>query len=606
MFLLRPLATMLRACRSNASSFGGGCVAVLCLSWLSGCLAASDAALRPPGLQDAPPPSPDRLLDLPLGVTGSFGEYRYGNFHYGIDISTATRTGIPVFAAGDGEVQRILFSRYGAGFAIFLRHANEYSTHYLHLDRFAPDLLAAPALQSIAERAALRQEFDFFPGAGALPVRAGQTIGFSGESGAGLPHLHYELWHEGLSLDPLQFGIRNHDTTAPVFRELRIEPGAPGVLINGQGAGLQLKLRALPRHSGAQRYALQGANGLHINGPIRLRLIAYDPSGRSRLGLAALEMLLDGRRRFHFELRSMTRLPAHAQLGLFYAEESRIGRDSQYCYNLFERLPGLLRFLDSEEGGLLRPPASPAQLEIRARDAGGNESVLTLALAADARPFLQQAIPAANLRPESELLLQSADHRLQLHFGERSVFEATRLTLSVERKTPPLPAGLRQLGSAYLLGPARQDFLGGYRGEIQADQNPRTRLFILNNGRLFMLDERDQCSAGKRCFHGRISGIIMLLEDRATPRWGRAPSLAAVGRRLILPASDAGAGIDGDRSRVWIDGRPAISEYDPDRGGLAIYGPTELLQAGRRQLQAELFDRAGNRGAPLKHSVIFR
>lgn len=56
-------------------------------------------------------------LDIPLYLSGNFGELRYNHFHAGLDIKTQGVTGKKVYAAADGYVSRINVSPYGYGHA---------------------------------------------------------------------------------------------------------------------------------------------------------------------------------------------------------------------------------------------------------------------------------------------------------------------------------------------------------------------------------------------------------------------------------------------------------------------------------------------------------
>ncbi|MEQ9581317.1 MAG: M23 family peptidase, partial [Arenibacter sp.] len=43
-------------------------------------------------------------LDIPIVLSGTFGELRSNHFHAGIDIKTQQRQGLPVYAIGEGTV----------------------------------------------------------------------------------------------------------------------------------------------------------------------------------------------------------------------------------------------------------------------------------------------------------------------------------------------------------------------------------------------------------------------------------------------------------------------------------------------------------------------
>ncbi|MDN6281184.1 MAG: M23 family metallopeptidase, partial [Psychroflexus sp.] len=63
-------------------------------------------------------------LDIPILLSGTFGELRSNHFHSGFDIKTQGRTELPVNASADGYISRIKIQRYGYGKAIYITHPN--------------------------------------------------------------------------------------------------------------------------------------------------------------------------------------------------------------------------------------------------------------------------------------------------------------------------------------------------------------------------------------------------------------------------------------------------------------------------------------------------
>lgn len=129
------------------------------------------------------------LLRTPLDaarISSGFGMRRhpilgYSRMHRGVDF--AAPAGTPVFAAGDGAV---LFAgwRGDYGRTVVLRHAGGIDTLYAHLSAIPP---------------AVR------PGA---RVRQGQVIGRVGATGLATgPHLHYEVHHRGVAVNPASIRI---------------------------------------------------------------------------------------------------------------------------------------------------------------------------------------------------------------------------------------------------------------------------------------------------------------------------------------------------------------------------------------------------------------
>lgn len=123
------------------------------------------------------------LLPFPLTLTATPGEFRGPHLHAGIDVSTKQTTGWPVHAVDDGIVVRIKSKIRSEGKAVYVKHLNGKISVYAHLEDFAPALL---------KLIPKRRYFDIFPKIN-LKVQRGQIIGYSGESGAGLPHLHFEI-----------------------------------------------------------------------------------------------------------------------------------------------------------------------------------------------------------------------------------------------------------------------------------------------------------------------------------------------------------------------------------------------------------------------------
>lgn len=95
--------------------------------------------------------------------------------HFGIDI--ATSLGTPVRAIGDGYVVFADWSQTG-GYEIAVQHADGFVSVYKHNQRL---------LKRVADRVRQREAI--------------ATSGDSGEYSSG-PHLHLEIWNNGLAQDP--------------------------------------------------------------------------------------------------------------------------------------------------------------------------------------------------------------------------------------------------------------------------------------------------------------------------------------------------------------------------------------------------------------------
>lgn len=155
-------------------------------------------------------------LDLPCLLSANYAEMRPDHFHSGVDLKTGGTTGHPVHAAADGYVARISVAPSGYGRAIYIAHPNGTTTVYAHMERFTD------ALERYLDEEryrAQRSNIDLFPEASRFPVRQGDVIGLSGNSGWSLgPHVHFEVRRtkDSRTLNPIANGwIRPKDDIPP-------------------------------------------------------------------------------------------------------------------------------------------------------------------------------------------------------------------------------------------------------------------------------------------------------------------------------------------------------------------------------------------------------
>ncbi|HEX9015200.1 MAG TPA: M23 family metallopeptidase, partial [Chloroflexota bacterium] len=110
-------------------------------------------------------------------TTGGISTY-FSGAHRGIDIMS--RTGVPIYAADGGTVVTAIKGAYDYGNYLVIDHGNGYRTLYAHLSAFSVEY---------GER-----------------VGKGENIGAVGSTGISTgPHLHFEVWENGVKVDPLGY-----------------------------------------------------------------------------------------------------------------------------------------------------------------------------------------------------------------------------------------------------------------------------------------------------------------------------------------------------------------------------------------------------------------
>lgn len=156
-------------------------------------------------------------LAPPLRVTGTFGESRGGHLHSGVDFSTGGTIGRPVRAVAAGSIVRMRAGAFGYGRALYLDLGDGRTVVYGHLDRFAP---ALEAHLRLLQQEAGEYEVDLEIAPGRLRIAAGETLAFSGETGSGPPHLHFEMRVGEVPGNPLGAELVAADSARPLIGAL--------------------------------------------------------------------------------------------------------------------------------------------------------------------------------------------------------------------------------------------------------------------------------------------------------------------------------------------------------------------------------------------------
>jgi len=154
-------------------------------------------------------------LEIPLVLSGTFGELRTRHFHAGIDIKTRGSEGFKVLAAADGVVSRVKVSAYGYGNALYIKHANGYTSVYAHLQKFDKEIEDLVFNKQMANKSF---DVDFSPEQN-IQFNKGEQIGLSGNSGgSGGPHLHFEIRETNSEhpVNPLKAKFPVKDSRSPL------------------------------------------------------------------------------------------------------------------------------------------------------------------------------------------------------------------------------------------------------------------------------------------------------------------------------------------------------------------------------------------------------
>ena len=241
-------------------------------------------------------------LDIPLELSGTFGELRSNHFHAGLDIKTQGKVGFKVFAVADGYISRIKVQQYGYGKTIYITHPNGYTSVYGHLSKFNTKIDAY--VKRIQYKKENYETGNIFPKKGAFILKKGQIIAFSGDTGgSGGPHLHFEIRDTKTEhvINPILFGISIPDSKSPTIQSLLGYPLSEDARINQQNNSHKISIK----HMGNGKYI---ADRITASGTIGFGIHVFDrlDNAWNKNGIYSLEMLVNGKRHYYHDVSTFS------------------------------------------------------------------------------------------------------------------------------------------------------------------------------------------------------------------------------------------------------------------------------------------------------------
>jgi len=228
-------------------------------------------------------------------LTSSFAESREDRFHAGVDVKTWGRVGYKVIAVRSGYISRIQVSPFGYGRVLYQTLDTGEIAVYGHLQKFAPAIQAAVERKQEARN---RYSITLLPGKEDFPVKQGDLIGYTGESGVGYPHLHFELRDKASRpINPLSKGYTLRDHLAPVIQTISLTPLSAYSRVQGDLRPLLVQ----PRRIADGQYRVDEL--IRVQGMIGFGMEAYDQmeGAANEFGTFRNQLWMDEQELFHVQ-----------------------------------------------------------------------------------------------------------------------------------------------------------------------------------------------------------------------------------------------------------------------------------------------------------------
>jgi murein DD-endopeptidase MepM/ murein hydrolase activator NlpD len=316
-------------------------------------------------------------LDIPLVLSGTFGELRSNHFHSGLDIKTQGKIGLKVFVVADGYVSRIKVQQYGYGKAIYVTHPNGYTSVYGHLNKFNNQI--ETYIKAIQYKKENYETGNVFPKKDAFVLKKGELIAFSGDTGGSSgPHLHFEIRDTATEkvINPMLLGVQIPDSKLPTIRSLQAYPLRSDARINQQHNGHEISLKKIEDG----KYV---ADRISASGTIGFGIDVFDKldNAWNKNGIYSLEVLVNGKRHYYHEVATFSFAESkYLNLLIDYEYYKKYKRRIQKTFKVAENKLSIYEDLINN-GEIQIQNGFNYTIEIIAKDFAGNTSSVRIPVA---------------------------------------------------------------------------------------------------------------------------------------------------------------------------------------------------------------------------------
>ncbi len=523
-------------------------------------------------------------LDIPMQLSGNFGELRPNHFHAGFDLRTQQKEGLKVYAVADGYVSRIKISTFGNGKTIYINHPNGFTSVYGHLK------MANGEIENYIKKTHYKEqsfEIEMFFKPNEMVVKKGEIIAFSGNTGASEgPHLHFEFRDSKTEfiINPMLFGYNKFlkDTKKPIVSGVYVYPLDSKTTVNHSKRPLLLNVSL-------QKDGSYLSDKVVANGTIGFGISAYDTDDVSfnNNGVYKVQSFYNGKPNFGYEFNTYSFDDMRYINALI--DYSRYKKMQQRVQKLFMKNPYNLSIIQADENkGVLQVTPNLASLyRIEVSDFFGNKKTIAIPIQYDLlsttiSPEPVQSNYFVKVNKDSNFALAN----MSVFFPAGTFYEDFDLNFDVKNDTLFLHDDTV---------PAHTNFTVSIE-DTKSTEAQREKMFI---GRI----------EGKKVIYNptyrkdnvfntkvKILGKYALVSDTAAPKISMAVPVEgkwiSEQKTIQLSIYDELSGIKSYNG--YLNGKWVLFEYDNKTRKLTHYFSDGIVADGANDLKVVVIDNVGN------------
>ena len=521
-------------------------------------------------------------LDIPMQLSGNFGELRPNHFHAGFDFKTQQKEGLKVYASAEGYVSRIKISTFGNGKTIYITHPNGYTTVYAHLQK-----AVGPIQDYITTTHYKEQSFEIemYLKPGELPIKKGEWIAISGNSGASEgPHLHYEIRDSKTEfiINPLHFGFDTglKDSKKPTFSALYVYPLLSSTVNKSQ--------RPIALNYSLQNDGTYLADKVMANGPVGFGISAddYDDVSFNKNGVYNVATFLNGQFRFGYQFDTysfddMRFVNALIDYSKYKSTKQRIQK--LFMINKYN-LPFIVT--DETKGQIIPVPNLEGIYRIEVGDYFGNKTIVSVPVQYDTAPSNVNAEPITSkyfIKSTIDNIFEKENY--SVFFPAGTFYDDFALNFDVKN------------GVLYLhddIVPAHTNFTISVTDSLLSKEfQEKTFIARIDGEKMYYNSTYRKDSV----FSTKVKtlGKYKLVTDVQSPKISIAKSIEGkwVSQdKLQLQITDSGSGIK--TYNGYLNGKWILFEYDNKTNTITHYFNNDFVLNGANELKLIVTDAIGN------------